>query len=621
MFIWSTIVFVFNRNLNPAYANLGFYEFVNFVKALVPCEAIHPLLFVNCYQCNWNHMKIIKCISCFFLVLCLLSLSHASDNSKQPMAPRLSHNDIVCGVIEKRIGTLRSIGNLTVQSVKISSRTVLPALYERFDFCPVWVNEESVDQLILALETIENDGLEASDYHLSLLKKLRAQLIVEEPVSPSLVAEFDLLMSDSLVRLGYHLLMGKVDPVELDTHWNMDRTVGDLDQVVEMSRTAIVDGSVTGFIQKMRPKVKVYNHLRSALAYYRDIQVKGGWGQVAKGPTLKSGMIDSRVVSLRKRLIITDDMVDANQDDPFFDSTVEKAVKHFQKRHALVSDGMVGKNTLQALNRTVEEKKNQIRVNLERTRWVMHDLPEKFVLVDIAGFQVQYFVDKVSVFKTRSQVGTTYRKTPVFKSQITYLELNPTWTVPKTVFVEDLLPEIKQNPDYLREREMRVITYEGESIDEKTIDWSRFPERGFPYLIRQDPGPKNALGQIKFMFPNEQSVYLHDTPSRSLFDAKKRAFSSGCVRIEDPLQLAELLLDDDKWSQQELMEVIESRETKQIFLQEPVSILLLYWTVKVADDGTVVFINDIYERDQSVLAGLNGKFKFRKRPLVNQAGL
>lgn len=586
------------------------------MKALISHEAIHPLLFIACCQCNWNHMKIIKCISCFFLLLCLLSPSYASDNSKQLRATGVSHNDIVRGEIEKRIGILRSNGNLTVHSVQISSMTVLPALYERFDFRPVWVNEESVGQLILALETIEDDGLESSDYHLSLLKKLRAQLIVEEPVSPSLLAEFDLLLSDSLVRLGYHLLIGKVDPVELDTNWNMDRTVVELDQLIQMSRTAIADGSVAGFIQNMRPQAKVYNQLRSALAHYRDIQVKGGWGQIAKGLTLKRGMNDSRVVSLRKRLIITDDMADDNQDDPSFDSILEQAVKHFQKRHALVSDGIVGKNTLQALNRTALEKINQIRVNLERVRWVMHDLPEKFVLVDIAGFRVHYFADKVSVFETRSQVGTTYRKTPVFKSQITYLELNPTWTVPKTIFLEDLLPKIRRNPDYLRERGLRVITYKGENVDVKTIDWSRYPRRGFPYLLRQDPGPNNALGQIKFMFPNEQSVYLHDTPSRSLFDAKKRAFSSGCVRIEDPFQLAELLLDDDKWSQQELMEVIESRETRQISLQQPVSILLLYWTVKIADDGSVVFINDIYERDPSVLAGLNAQFKFRKRPIV-----
>lgn len=567
-------------------------------------------------------MKIIRCIGCcFFLVLWFLTPSHANDNSKQLLAARTSHNDIVRGEIAKHVETLRSNGILTVQNVQISSITVLPALYERFDFRPVWGKEESVDQLILVLENIEDDGLKPSDYHLSLLKKLRTKLIVEEPGSPALLAEFDMLLSDSLVRLGYHLLIGKVDPVELDINWNMERTVGELDQVIQMSSKAIADGSVAGFIQNMRPQAKVYNFLRSALVHYREIQVKGGWGQIAQGPTLKSGMNDSRVVSLRKRLTVTDDIAGDNLDDPSFDSTVEQAVKHFQKRHALVSDGFVGKNTLQALNQTVEEKINQIRVNLERARWVMHDLPEKFVLVDIAGFQVQYFVDKVSVFETRSQVGTTYRKTPVFKSQITYLELNPTWTVPKTIFIEDFLPKIKKNPEFLKERELRVITYRGENIDLKTIDWSRYPKRGFPYLLRQDPGPKNALGQIKFMFHNDHAVYLHDTPSRSLFDAKKRAFSSGCVRIEDPFQLAELLLDDEKWSQQELMKVIESRKTRQISLRNPVSVLLLYWTVKVADDGTVMFINDIYERDQSVLAGLNAQFKFRDRPIVRQAGL
>jgi murein L,D-transpeptidase YcbB/YkuD len=246
----------------------------------------------------------------------------------------------------------------------------------------------------------------------------------------------------------------------------------------------------------------------------------------------------------------------------------------------------------------------------------LHDLPDQFVLVDIAGFEVQYRNGNSVMFETRAQVGKTYRKTPVFKSEIKFLVLNPTWTVPKTIFEKDYLPKIKKDPEFLAKKGMRVITFKGEDVDESTIDWSRYPKAGFPYMLRQGPGPTNALGQIKFMFPNSHDVYLHDTPSKSLFNENERTFSSGCVRIENPFKFGELLLNDPKWTEQALMEVIESKETKQISLKKSVTILLLYWTVRVEDDGTVVFKKDIYERDQNILSGLKSQFKFRKRPIL-----
>ena len=570
--------------------------------------------------CRYILSPFIRYTSIFFLLLCFLSPTYADDISNTTQSAQVAGNDAVREEIKKRIGYLQSNGNLTVQNCPICSKTVIPALYERFDYNPVWVNKKSIDQLILALETIDGDGLDASDYHLSLLKKLRAQLNPGEHASPSLLADFDLLLSDGLVRLGYHLLVGKVDPVELDTNWNMDRTVGDLDQILRMA-TSITDGSIVNLVQNMRPQNDIYTRLRSALAQYRSIEARGGWGHIAKGSILKRGVKDSRVLSIRKRLIMTHDMAAANQEDPLFDNAVEEAVIHFQKRHALVPDGIVGNLTLEEMNTPVEDKINQILVNLERARWVLHDLPDQFVLVDIAGFGVQYLVDKVSVFDTRSQVGTKYRKTPVFKSEIKFLVLNPTWTVPKTIFLKDILPKVKEDPDYLKGRGLRVITFKGDNVDESTINWSFYPKAGFPYMLRQDPGPKNALGRIKFMFPNSHDVYLHDTPSKFLFEKEERAFSSGCVRVEDPFKFAELLLHDEKWTQQELMEVIESRETKQISLKKPVTILLLYWTVRVEDDETVIFKKDIYERDQSILSGLKSQFKFRERPILTDRNI
>jgi len=560
--------------------------------------------------CRYIFLPPIRYTSIFFLLHCFLSPTYAYDIVKTADSGKVAGNDVVREEIKKRVGYLQSNGDLTVQNCPICSKTVIPLLYEQFGFNSAWTNRKSVEQLILVLETIDGDGLNASDYHLSLIKNIRAQLKTNNDVLPSFAADFDLLLSDSLVRLVYHLLVGKVDPVALDTNWNMDRVVGDPDQISRMA-ASITDGSIVNLIQSMRPQSEIYTRLRSALAQYRSIEARGGWGKIVKGSLLKRGMTDRRVISLRNRLIITNDMAAESQRDPLFDQAVEEAVIHFQKRHALVADGIVGNLTLGALNKPVEEKIDEIRVNLERGRWVLHDLSNQFVLVDIAGFEVRYLLDKSSFFETRAQVGTKYRKTPIFKSEIKFLVLNPTWTVPTTIFLRDILPKVKEDPDYLKGRGLRVITYKGEDVDEDTINWSRYPKTGFPYLLRQDPGPANALGRIKFMFPNPHDVYLHDTPSKSLFEEEERTFSSGCVRIEKPFAFAELLLNDDKWTQEELMKALESKETRQISLNSPVTILLLYWTVTVDNDGTVSFKKDIYERNHSILTGLKAQFSFR----------
>jgi murein L,D-transpeptidase YcbB/YkuD len=297
-------------------------------------------------------------------------------------------------------------------------------------------------------------------------------------------------------------------------------------------------------------------------------------------------MNDERVLALRARLIASGELPAENRDSPLFDATLEQGVKAFQARQNLEVDGKVGKGTLAAMNVPVQARIDQIRVNLERARWVLHDLPEDFVLADIAGFRVSYFRGGVPVWEARSQVGKAYRKTPVFRSQIRYLVMNPTWTVPPTILEQDILPKLKQDPAYLKKKNMRVIDHQGNTVDASTLDWKKYTGRDFPYMIRQDPGPNNALGQIKFMFPNDHAVYLHDTNYRDLFGRSERAFSSGCIRIEEPFQLADILLDDpEKWSP--------------------------------GADGKVHFRKDIYDRDPPVLDKLNDRFHFRRKPVIS----
>ncbi len=307
---------------------------------------------------------------------------------------------------------------------------------------------------------------------------------------------------------------------------------------------------------------------------------------------------------MRKRLAMTDALLDST-DPMVFDESLEQAVIRFQRRHGLKEDGVVGRNVLDALNVPAEERIDQIRVNLERARWVLRHLDDTFVLVDIAGFRVFFQKNNQIVWSCKAQVGRPYRDTPVFKSRITHVEINPTWVVPPTIFEKDILPGIRKDRRYLKKKNITVLDGKGRPVNPLSINWSLYPRQHFPFTLRQDPGKNNALGRIKIMFPNKYFVYLHDTPHKELFAQEERTFSSGCIRIEKPFELAELLLGDpDIWNQAGFMKAVRSERTRTVFLPGPVTILLLYWTVEVDDDGVIYFKRDPYNRDREVLEGL-----------------
>jgi murein L,D-transpeptidase YcbB/YkuD len=520
--------------------------------------------------------------------------------------------------IQRHVERIQAGGDAAIDGEAVASVQVLPALYEQRNYTRIWTRPDSVKQLFDVLGSIDEDGLDAADYHAEALMALQAQLRETTTANPALSAQYDILLTDSLIRLGYHLLVGKVDPLELDNHWNMEYTIGDLDTTLELA-TAIQQGKVTGLVNRLRPQASIYANLKAALARYRNIQQRGGWKPITPGPTLKPGMNDARVSELRKRLAASDDLSSADLTSSLFDDDVETAVKKFQRLHGMEADGLVGKATLAAMNVPVEARIDQIRVNLERARWVLRNLPDEYVMTDIAGFRVTYVRDNEVIWRSRAQVGKPYRKTPVFRSEITYLDINPTWTVPPTILYQDIIPKLRKDPDYLNRKDMRVLEYSGKPVDASTIDWSKYSNGRFPYMIRQNPGPQNALGRIKFMFPNKHSVYLHDTPNKSLFGRTERAFSSGCIRVENPYDFAQLLLKSDQWNKARIMEIVDSRKTTSVPLPSPVTVILLYWTVNAGDDGQIVFKKDIYNRDGPILAALKRPFRFRKGPILDQA--
>ena len=288
--------------------------------------------------------------------------------------------------------------------------------------------------------------------------------------------------------------------------------------------------------------------------------------------------------------------------DEVFDEHLVEAVKRFQRAQYLEDDGSVGPATRAALNVSVQSRIDQIRVNLDRARWLLHNIPPEMLLVDVAGFKITYFKASQPIWRSRVQVGMSYRTSPIFRSEVNYITLNPTWTIPPTILRKDVLPKLRKDLSYLRDNNIRVLDSNGKELDPATVDWYK-PGN---VTLRQDAGPHAALGKAVIRFPNSYAVYLHDTPHQKLFNKSQRAFSSGCIRVERALELVELLLAETPgWDKAAIDKALATGKTRNVTLAKRVPILLAYWTVDALGETEVAFKPDIYNRDAQVLAALN----------------
>ncbi len=491
---------------------------------------------------------------------------------------------------------------IAIGDERIHATSALPAFYEERLYRPAWTGEPlrvlALD-LLRALRESALEGLRPEDYHLAKIEQLLDRSR-EQPAEPAVLADLDLLLTDAFLIYGAHLISGRVHPESFDPEWVAVRREVDLlpvlKQALEMRRPRET-------LRSLLPAHPGYGRLRDALARYRKL---AEWPPVAGESRFDS--VGPDVLALRRRLAASGDLQPDDPGGELFDAALEEAVKRYQTRNGLGADGVVGAKTLKALAVSVAERARQIELNLERWRWLPQDLGRNYVLVNIPDFTLRVVDDGAEVHAMRAVVGRSYRRTPVMSDTIKYLVINPYWEVPHKLAVEDKLPEIRKDPGYLAHQKFHV--YQGWGSDEReidpaSVDWQQVDRRNFPYRLRQDPGPLNALGRFKFMFPNKFSVYIHDTPSRELFRRSERAASSGCIRVEAAVDLAEYLLRADPgWSRESIVKAVERMETKTIPLPEPVAVHIEYWTAWVDDAGVTHFREDIYQRDAQLAAAL-----------------
>lgn len=490
---------------------------------------------------------------------------------------------------------------------KLMANKALSAFYGARGYQQAWQSPDLRRQLIDAVEHAGRDGLNPADYHADILSGLALRPMSD--FSEDLRADLDLLFSDAFLMLSSHMLEGKVNPQTVHAEWTANRRQRKMESVLS---EALQREDITGTLDSIRPADPAY---RKLMAARQDLTRLLGqpWLPLALRPTIRSAGQDERLSEIRRRLSELGELREeapATSDPLHYDGDLESAVTRFQTRHGLEPDGIIGPDTLTALNLTPVERLRQVDATLERWRWLPESLGETYVLVNIAGFELKMVENGEDVLRKRVIVGRPFRQTPVFSDRIRYLVFNPTWTVPRTVMIQDQLPQIIRDPDYLSR--LNISVYRGwgadrQKVDPLDVDWSSLNRNNFPYQLVQEPGPQNALGQVKFMFPNQYDVYLHDTPGQGLFARSERSFSSGCIRVEQPFDLAErLLAAAPDWSRERIDRMVSGATPQTVLLPEPVPIHIQYWTSWVDNQGLLQFRNDIYNRDARLIDQLRG---------------
>ena len=485
-------------------------------------------------------------------------------------------------------------------------------IYEDRQYRPLWVGIRPVPQrtreLIASLCDAEREGLRPEDYRLGelrrTLERLRPSLEKERPEA---VAVLDLELTRQFLDYGADLLAGRLDPKAVASEWYIKARRSSIEGTL---RGAMLAEEFQGMVAPLRPQLPGYAELVKALAGYRQILAQGGWPKVPGGRRLRGGDRGARVAVLRRRLRITGDLRGPAGTKPVYNRAVAKAVAHFQARHGIPVDGIVGAATLAALNVPVRVRIRQIQLSLERFRWLPAEFGGRYIFVNIPDYKLYAYEGGKPVLTMRVVVGDEYQNaTPVFADSMTFVVFRPYWYVPHRILVREILPKVRKKRSYLAAHHFEVVDAKRESrvLNPRRIKWSRVDFR--KVRVRQRPGsPTNPLGLVKFMFPNQFAVYLHDTPTPQLFNRPNRTLSHGCVWVEKPVQLADYVLaGQGDWNEKRIREAMVTARSASVTLEQPLPVYLVYFTAFVRD-GILNFRRDPYGKDRQAIARL-GKLR------------
>jgi murein L,D-transpeptidase YcbB/YkuD len=478
--------------------------------------------------------------------------------------------------------------------------------YAKRDFKPIWFEGSGLSPrgkaLLAALAKADAHGLNAATYGMPKLGERAAKANAKER------EELEIELTIAYLGFAGDVISGTVSNPRRVGGTFRDAKRPDPKKLLEDAAAA---PDMAKFLENLPPDTRRYKAMLAGLHKYRELEKKGGWPRVDAGPTLKIGMKNPRVAQVKRRLLVTGELASMEGDPELYDGALMLAVKKFQLRHGLVDDGNVGAGTVAEMNVSAKDRVDQLVINLERRRWLAGYLGDRYIYVNIADHDLKIVEKDRTVYTSRVVVGRPFHETPVFSGTMQYIELNPYWNVPYSIATQELLPVIKKVPGYLQSNDYLLLTRMGDNssaIDPASVNWANYGPGNFPFQIRQKPGPRNALGTVAFMFPNPHNVFIHDTPIRAIFNLEDRYFSHGCVRVQNPWNLAIFLLkeqDNGTWTEDKIRKVVETKEQTRVNLKNPIAVHITYLTAWAENDGTVHFRKDAYKRDATLKQAMN----------------
>ncbi|WP_342640803.1 L,D-transpeptidase family protein [Rhodoligotrophos ferricapiens] len=554
--------------------------------------------------------------------------------------------------------------------VTAEERDAILAYYKARDFIPAWVGVTGLNErgrgLLSEMAKADDEGLVAQDYLPGSLTSFKDTGETSTD-TPRTAARLDLELTAAALKYARHAMSGRTEPNKITNFNDLNPPKIAPAEVLKALNETKDTGS---YLASLHPNSKAYLALKSELQKLRGLELTAeALPEIRPGSVIKLGMRDERVRTLRIRLaslglldsevaissasapigpdaddgldddvvvnrlsMIKPDPIEGGEegiataasltvastgtapvggvikDATLYDAELMQSVKAFQRQEGLKPDGIVGNRTLAAFNDTsVPEKIEKVLLNMERIRWLPRNLGDRYVLVNQPAFEVRVVENDVEIHRTNVVIGTATNQTPSFSDVMETIEFNPYWYVPRSIATKEMLPRSKRDPGYLTRSGYEVVNARGQAVSSRSVNWRKYSAQTMPVSVRQPPGRSNALGEMKFLFPNSHAVYLHDTPSKSLFRRKERAFSHGCVRVENPRELAEVLLRPDGWTEGRIASAIATGKNNGVKLKHRLDVHLVYMTAWPDEDGTIRYYDDVYGRDGKLSKALAGK--------------